>query len=79
MLLAVCFSPQSHLFVLHLVHRPTVRSVLQGLLHKRLLPTELGAAKARRIVQGCCQQQRKEGNAEKSGESKVDQTSMKVR
>ena len=31
---------QSHLFVLQLVHRPSVRSVLQGLLRKRLLPAE---------------------------------------
>ena len=31
---------QSHLFVLHMVHRPSVRSVLQGLLRKRLLPAE---------------------------------------
>lgn len=31
---------QSHLFVLQLVHRPAVRSVLQGLLKKRLLPAE---------------------------------------
>lgn len=30
----------SHLFVLQLVHRPSVRSVLQGLLKKRLLPAE---------------------------------------
>lgn len=36
------FSPllQSHLFVLQLVHRPSVRSVLQGLMKKRLLPAE---------------------------------------
>lgn len=33
-------SLQSHLFVLQLVHRPSVRSVLQGLLKKRLLPAE---------------------------------------
>lgn len=33
-------SPQSHLFVLQLVHRPSVRSVLQGLIKKRLLPAE---------------------------------------
>lgn len=31
---------QSHLFVLQLVHRPSVRSVLQGLMKKRLLPAE---------------------------------------
>lgn len=34
------FASQSHLFVLQLVHRPSVRSVLQGLLKKRLLPAE---------------------------------------
>ena len=31
---------QSHLFLVQLVHRPSIRSVLQGLLHKRLLPAE---------------------------------------
>ncbi|XP_037072116.1 zinc finger MIZ domain-containing protein 1-like [Pollicipes pollicipes] len=30
----------SHLFVLQLVHRPSVRSVLHGLLRKRLLPAD---------------------------------------
>ena len=29
---------QSHLFVLQLVHRPSVKSILDGLLTKRLLP-----------------------------------------
>lgn len=37
---AFVFLLQSHLFVLQLVHRPSVRSVLQGLLKKRLLPAE---------------------------------------
>ena len=36
---------QSHLFVLQRVHRPSVRSVLQGLLKKRLLPAEHCIAK----------------------------------
>ena len=36
----ILYSFQSHLFVLQLVHRPSVRSVLQGLLRKRLLPAE---------------------------------------
>ncbi|KAF0292262.1 Zinc finger MIZ domain-containing protein 1 [Amphibalanus amphitrite] len=35
-----CVSGRSHLFVLQLVHRPSVRSVLQGLLRKRLLPAD---------------------------------------
>ena len=30
----------SHLFLLQLVHRPTIRSVVQGLLRKRLLPSD---------------------------------------
>lgn len=36
----LCVSVQSHLFVLQLVHRPSVRSVLQGLMKKRLLPAD---------------------------------------
>ena len=39
---------QSHLFVLQLVHRPTVRSVVQGLLRKRLLPLEHCVTKIKR-------------------------------
>jgi len=38
---------QSHLFVLQLVHRPSVKSVLQGLLRKRLLPAEHCIAKSK--------------------------------
>ena len=37
---------QSHFFILQLVHRPSVNSVLQGLLRKRLLPTEHCIAKS---------------------------------
>lgn len=39
---------QSHLFVLQLVHRPSVRSVLQGLLRKRLLTADHCIAKIKR-------------------------------
>ena len=39
---------QSHLFVLQLVHRPSVRSVLQGLYRKRLLPADHCIAKIKR-------------------------------
>lgn len=39
---------QSHLFVLQVVHRPSVRSVLQGLYRKRLLPADLCIAKIKR-------------------------------
>lgn len=44
----MCFSFQSHLFVLQLVHRPSVRSVLQGLLRKRLLTADHCIAKIKR-------------------------------
>lgn len=40
--------PQSHLFVLQLVHRPSVRSVLQNLLKKRLLPADHCISKIKR-------------------------------
>ena len=43
---------QSHLFVLQLVHRPSVRSVLQGLLRKRLLPLEHCITKIKRNFSG---------------------------
>ena len=39
---------QSHLFVLQVVHRPSVRSVLQGLYRKRLLPADLCINKIKR-------------------------------
>ena len=38
--------PQSYNFVLQLVHRPSVNSVLSGLLRKRLLPAEHCIAKS---------------------------------
>jgi len=38
----------SHLFSLQLVHRPTVKSVVQGLLKKRLLPLENCVAKVKK-------------------------------
>lgn len=45
-------SPQSHLFVLQLVHRPSVRSVLQGLIKKRLLPAEHCITKSEHLGPG---------------------------
>ena len=45
--LSLSLSRQSHLFVLQLVHRPSVRSVLQGLMKKRLLPAEHCVTKSR--------------------------------
>uniref|UniRef100_A0A4W5LF50 ZMIZ1/ZMIZ2 GBD-like domain-containing protein n=1 Tax=Hucho hucho TaxID=62062 RepID=A0A4W5LF50_9TELE len=44
----------SHLFVLQLVHRPSVRSVLQGLLKKRLLPAEHCITKSMLLLLYCC-------------------------
>lgn len=38
----------SHLFLLQLVHRPTVQSVIRGLLRRRLLPAEACIAKIKR-------------------------------
>lgn len=38
----------SHLFVLQMVHRPTVRHVLQSLLRRNLLPAEHSIAKIKR-------------------------------
>lgn len=38
----------SHLFLLQLVHRPTVQSVIRGLLRRRLLPAEACTAKIKR-------------------------------
>lgn len=43
----------SHLFTVQLVHRPTVRSIVQGLLRKRLLPLERGVVKAKTILTNC--------------------------
>lgn len=40
--------PQSHLFVLQLVHRPTIRHVLQSLLKRNLVPVEHCVAKIKR-------------------------------
>ncbi|KAL7981458.1 hypothetical protein Chor_002354 [Crotalus horridus] len=48
----------SHLFVLQLVHRPSVRSVLQGLIKKRLLPAEHCITKT--------EEEKREGKAEVS-------------
>ncbi|KAL6475794.1 hypothetical protein MHYP_G00168340 [Metynnis hypsauchen] len=62
----------SHLFVLQLVHRPSVRSVLQGLLKKRLLPAEHCITKVKRSfssVAVCAGINREDG---------VEQTAIRV-
>ena len=49
-----CVSLQSHLFVMQLVHRPSVRSVLQGLMKKRLLPAEHCVTKSKSAAWRLC-------------------------
>ncbi|KAF4788749.1 Zinc finger MIZ domain-containing protein 2 [Turdus rufiventris] len=68
-------SVQSHLFVLQLVHRPSVRSVLQGLLKKRLLPAEHCITKIKRNFSSVAASS---GNATLNGEDGVEQTAIKV-
>ncbi|XP_036292165.1 zinc finger MIZ domain-containing protein 2 isoform X4 [Pipistrellus kuhlii] len=64
----------SHLFVLQLVHRPAVRSVLQGLLKKRLLPAEHCITKIKRnFSSGTIP-----GTPGPHGEDGVEQTAIKV-
>lgn len=65
----------SHLFVLQLVHRPSVRSVLQGLLKKRLLPAEHCITKVKRNFSSVAAAS---GNATLNGEDGVEQTAIKV-
>ncbi|XP_077999794.1 zinc finger MIZ domain-containing protein 1-like isoform X2 [Glandiceps talaboti] len=64
----------SHLFVLQLVHRPTVRSVLQGLLRKRLLPAEHCITKIKRNFTSVAAS----SNSTLNGEDGVEQTAIKV-
>uniref|UniRef100_A0A8C6MD02 Zinc finger MIZ-type containing 1 n=1 Tax=Nothobranchius furzeri TaxID=105023 RepID=A0A8C6MD02_NOTFU len=65
----------SHLFVLQLVHRPSVRSVLQGLLKKRLLPAEHCITKVKRNFSSVAAST---GNSALNGEDGVEQTAIKV-
>ncbi|XP_034538577.1 zinc finger MIZ domain-containing protein 1a [Notolabrus celidotus] len=65
----------SHLFVLQLVHRPSVRSVLQGLLKKRLLPADHCITKIKRNFSSVAASA---GNTTLNGEDGVEQTAIKV-
>ncbi|XP_031562916.1 zinc finger MIZ domain-containing protein 1-like isoform X5 [Actinia tenebrosa] len=60
----------SHLFVLQLVHRPSVSSVLQSLLRKRLLPAEHCIAKVKKNFALC--------STTSSSDDGVEQTAIKV-
>uniref|UniRef100_A0A672PTJ9 Zinc finger MIZ-type containing 1 n=1 Tax=Sinocyclocheilus grahami TaxID=75366 RepID=A0A672PTJ9_SINGR len=59
----------SHLFVLLLVHRPSVRSVLQGLLRKRLLTAEHCITKVKRSFSSV---------AVSVGDDGVEQTAIRI-
>ncbi|XP_068166118.1 zinc finger MIZ domain-containing protein 2-like [Antennarius striatus] len=64
----------SHLFVLQLVHRPSVRSVLHGLMKKRLLPAEHCVTKIKRnFSSGSIP-----GTPGLNGEDGVEQTAIRV-
>ncbi|KAJ8286385.1 hypothetical protein GJAV_G00038690 [Gymnothorax javanicus] len=64
----------SHLFMLQLVHRPSVRSVLQGLMKKRLLPAEHCVTKIKRnFSSGTIA-----GTPGLNGEDGVEQTAVEV-
>ncbi|XP_048099229.1 zinc finger MIZ domain-containing protein 2-like isoform X1 [Alosa alosa] len=64
----------SHLFVLQLVHRPSVQSVLQGLMKKRLLPADHCIAKIKRnFTSGTIP-----GSVGPNGEDGVEQTAIRV-
>ena len=69
------FPLQSHLFVLQLVHRPSVNSVLQGLLKKRLLPAEHCMKKIRFNFSTSAQNGTTISNSSDEG---VEQTAIKV-
>lgn len=64
---------QSHLFVLQLVHRPSVRSVLHGLLRKRLLTAEHCITKIKRNFNNTIS-----NNGIQSEKDVVEQTALKV-
>ncbi|KAL2092832.1 hypothetical protein ACEWY4_012630 [Coilia grayii] len=64
----------SHLFVLQLVHRPSVQSVLQGLMKKRLLPADHCITKIKRnFTSGTIP-----GSMGPNGEDGVEQTAIRV-
>lgn len=65
---------QSHLFVLQLVHRPSVRSVLQGLLRKRLLTADHCIAKIKMNFN----QSPANSNSNTSDRDSIEQTALKV-
>lgn len=70
------FLLQSHLFVLQLVHRPSVRSVLQGLLRKRLLTADHCIAKIKMHFNQSSTNNTNPTNT--SDRDSIEQTALKV-
>lgn len=79
-LFSLCFSLsfvrslQSHLFVLQLVHRPTIRHALQGLLRRSLVSMDQCVAKIKRNFNSS-----QTLTSENKDPSQIDQASLKVR
>ncbi|XP_038220119.1 zinc finger MIZ domain-containing protein 1 [Zerene cesonia] len=67
----------SHLFVLQLVHRPSVRSVLQGLLRKRLLTADHCIAKIKMNFNQTSSSGNSNTNTSNERDS-IEQTALKV-
>lgn len=67
----------SHLFVLQLVHRPSVRSVLQGLLRKRLLPADHCVTKIKKNFNSVAASNGQNLNGSNEGDG-VEQTAIKI-
>lgn len=63
---------QSHLFVLQLVHRPTIRHVLQSLLRQSLVPVDICVTKIKRNFNSS------QNLTSENKETPLDQTSFKV-
>lgn len=72
----------SHLFVLQLVHRPTVRHSLQGLLRRNLLAAEHCVSKIKRNFAAgqaaAALNQQQNNNNNQGGSDAQEQTSLKV-
>lgn len=70
-LLSFC-SLQSHLFVLQLVHRPTIRHVLQSLLRQSLVPVDLCVTRIKTNFNSS------QSLPNENKETQLDQASVKV-
>lgn len=75
--MCLCAHLQSHLFVLQLVHRPTIRHVVQSLLKRHLVPLEVCANKIKRNF-SAGQQQHNPDLKDLPGGGGLEQASLKV-